>query len=158
MKMATFRLFDNLEPVEFEGTLLGEASSETEDSQRWTEIYIYKTVGGRYVLHTVGRSVLYHVHDGPCNTGVPRDPAELDPELDEPCGRCNPSTSAPLVDVEMDKESVTQAETAEGVYPLLLQRRGARTFMSWPATRAFEMASRADPALAAGRPAPRRVG
>lgn len=42
--------------VSFDGVLLGSASSETPDSDRWFEVSIYRTVGGRYLVAGIGRS------------------------------------------------------------------------------------------------------
>lgn len=40
----------------FDGTLLGNASSERADAPRWFEIAIYRTEAGRYVVAGSGRS------------------------------------------------------------------------------------------------------
>lgn len=42
--------------VVFDGLLLGEASSQRQDQDRWFEARIFKTVGGTYVVAGVGRS------------------------------------------------------------------------------------------------------
>jgi hypothetical protein len=65
---------------------------------------------GKYVLSVMGRSVVYHVHNGSCNSGVPIAATEIDDEF-EPCNRCNPpgaeSLAATLtVDLEEDRPQV----------------------------------------------------
>lgn len=41
----------------FDGVLLGHASSKNRpDQPRWTELAIYRTLGGNYVVHKVGKS------------------------------------------------------------------------------------------------------
>lgn len=49
---------DGSRVVRFEGSLLAEASSRWGDSPRWTELALYRTAAGTYVLAGVGRSVL----------------------------------------------------------------------------------------------------
>jgi hypothetical protein len=45
----------------FEGRLLGYVSSQRPNSPRWTELRLFKTVGGSYVLEKVGASIVTHV-------------------------------------------------------------------------------------------------
>lgn len=40
----------------FDGTILAHISSERAAKQRWTELTIYKTIGGQYVVQTVAAS------------------------------------------------------------------------------------------------------
>lgn len=47
--------------ISFEGELLGKISSRKPHSTRWTEMSVYHTVGGKYVLEKVGRSIVTHV-------------------------------------------------------------------------------------------------
>lgn len=159
--MTSFRVYDNLEPIEFDGVLLGEGSTETEDAVRWTEVSIYRTDTGRYVINRSGRSVVYHVHQGTCNTGVPRPMDELSEDA-QPCTKCRPSLHDRIVAMELDFDTTEDCEAGEVYDRLLLHRvdknTGRRTsFLSNPAARAYEQACRADPALATSR-APRRVG
>lgn len=145
---------DKYDDVVFNGTLIGSSSTENPDSVRWTEINIYRTEHGKYVIHRSGRSVLYHRHDGVCNTGVPRAVDTLDAELSVPCARCRPGqlstlTGEMVVDMELNKDSVDICEAHE-VYDTLLLRRRDRltgkdtTFMSNPSQRAFEQALMTD--------------
>lgn len=160
--MQSYSLPDKLDKWEFTGALIGEASTETPQAVRWTEIELYKTEGGHYVIHRIGRSVLYHRHDSACNTGVARRVDELDPEFDyQPCLRCCPReldqlNDGDLVDEELDKHSVDVCE-AEEVYDRLLLKRDGTSFMSNPARRAMEMAIKIDPELGARIGKVRRV-
>lgn len=45
----------------FDGTKLGWVSSRREDSPRWTEMAIYLTLDGKYVLEKIGRSLVTHM-------------------------------------------------------------------------------------------------
>lgn len=42
----------------FTGDLLGVGSSLKSGASRWHEVRIYRTTGGRYIVHKIGRSVL----------------------------------------------------------------------------------------------------
>jgi hypothetical protein len=156
--MDTYRVYDNDEPLEFTGVLLGEGSTETETSDRWTEVLIYKTEGGNYIINRVGRSVRYHRHDGPCNTGVPTPAVQLDVDDHLPCPVCRPPhphdlDGDALVDLELDKETAAVC-TADKVYQTLLMRRYNKftqqdeSFLSNPAARAYHQALLADEDLA----------
>lgn len=46
--------------IEFEGRLLGEVSSRRSQAPRWTELRLYRTDAGVYVLEKVGASVVVH--------------------------------------------------------------------------------------------------
>jgi hypothetical protein len=58
-----FCLKDEDRNIEFRGRLLASASSEEPGKTRWTEVEIYKTVGGNYVVSTIGRSREPAEHD-----------------------------------------------------------------------------------------------
>jgi len=155
LKPQDYRLPDKYDHVEFTGTLIGESSTETPESTRWTEIRIYRTTGGKYVIYRIGRSVLFHRHDGVCNTGVARQvkDLELDDEIAVPCSKCRPGElddleDTDVVDEELDKHAVTVCDADDVYRQLLLKRRDDTTFMSQPARRALEMAVLADPHLA----------
>lgn len=73
--------------LEFEGEKLAEVSSERAHSPRWTEMKLYRTDSGKYVLSKVGRSRV--LHDPSCtaindklNLFVDEFP-EGDPERDK---------------------------------------------------------------------------
>lgn len=60
-----FIVQDRLREIEFSGRELGRATTEKDDSLRWTEIVIYKTSGGKYIIERLGRSLIYHVPENP---------------------------------------------------------------------------------------------
>jgi hypothetical protein len=108
------RLRDSYREVEFVGELLSEVSTDNNSSPRWTEMELYKITDGpstgKYVLSVMGRSVVYHGHNGACNSGVPVSVKEISEEF-EPCHRCNPPSPAKLgatltVDLEEDRPQV----------------------------------------------------
>lgn len=45
----------------FDGELLASVSSRDDSKDRWTEMNVYKTTGGSYILEKVGRSVRLHM-------------------------------------------------------------------------------------------------
>ena len=156
--MDTIRVQDKYDMVEFRGVQLADVSTETPSSVRWTEISIYRTEAGRYIIHRVGRSVLYHDHDSTCNTGVPVAVGDLvnleDVEVDDlmPCPRCRPGDldwldPETVILRELDKHSVDVCDAGQVYDRLLLHRAGGETFMSNPAQRAYDTALAADPAL-----------
>lgn len=159
--MTSYALLDEYTPVEFEGLCIAEVSTERPDSLRWLEMEIYRiTAGenaGRYVIHTCGRSVVYHVHGSTCNLGAVIEAGRLDATLYEPCENCRPPLltdldPSALVDYELDKSTVTDCAAGEVYASLLLSKRDPNTgktepFMSNPARRLFEEACRMDPVL-----------
>lgn len=146
-KTKQIRLRDSDREVEFEGVLLSEVSTDNSSSPRWTEMELYKiTVGpnaGKYVLSVMGRSVVYHVHNGPCNSGVPVSTKEIDEEF-EPCFKCNPPAPAALaatltVDLEEDRPQVHVV--ADG-YELLRKLRNPKAnAISGPGQRLLAIAA-----------------
>lgn len=87
-----FVVRDRLREIEFKGRELGRASTEKDDSLRWTEIVIYKTDGGKYIIERLGRSLVYHVPESSCDSGqgYPVLGRQLSEES-EPCPQCQPS-------------------------------------------------------------------
>lgn len=60
---ATYRVRDGDKELEFEGWQLGHSSSQRTDKQRWSEIFIYRTVEGSYLVVGVGRSLVEKEQD-----------------------------------------------------------------------------------------------
>lgn len=99
----------------FTGWLLASESTEQPGNPRWTVLEGYRTVGGNYILHTLGCSVVYHRLGSSCNTGEPAAGREMEPGL-EPCRRCRPaenyaSTSEEIFSVEVDIPTVKVSTT-----------------------------------------------
>ena len=51
--------------IEFSGTMLGSASSDTGNKVRWIEISIYMTEGGKYIVSGVGKTSVEYETDRP---------------------------------------------------------------------------------------------
>jgi hypothetical protein len=149
------RVNDQFGVLEFEGELIGEASTESDRSPRWTEIKIYRTTGGNYVVSRVGVSLVFHTMEASCASGLPRlarDLVENDARQLEPCELCQPQdlevlAPATRVRVETDRHSA-EAVPAEGlVEALTLKRQNGSTYVSNVAQTALSMALEHDPSL-----------
>lgn len=80
----------DLTTYEFEGERIGHASTEHDDSLRWTEVLIFKTSSGRYVVQRLGRSIVYHLLDSSCSSNGDEISGSEISEESEPCDKCNP--------------------------------------------------------------------
>lgn len=91
----------------FNGRLLGHATTERRDSLRWTEIFIFKTDGGNFIVSRLGKSVVYHREDSECtNMGIPIKGHKIREDA-EPCERCNPGVPE---DADFDPDATFIAE------------------------------------------------
>lgn len=106
-------------PRSFRGELISDLSWDNETARdacrgkgegtRWTDMTLYRAFdrglpGVAYVLHTVGRSLVYHQHGSECRRGV-RFRVDILGKTDrydelEPCPRCRP---APLDEIDDEK-------------------------------------------------------
>lgn len=86
----TFCVMNGIVPVEFQGTFLGEATTERPSSLRWTELKIYRTDGGNYVLVKLGKSVVYHALDSGCSETAIRISGNEIPDSSVSCEVCDP--------------------------------------------------------------------
>lgn len=88
----TFKVFDGMRTLQFEGVHLSHSSSRNNRSVRWIEFDLYRTESGQYVLSRIGVSVIYHVRD--CQVvaqyGLHAAPAAVLTEESIPCERCMP--------------------------------------------------------------------
>jgi hypothetical protein len=159
--------------VEFRGLHIADVSTRAGTQPRWTELWLYQITDGSagYALANSGKSVLYHVPGGPCNTGLPRKAGDIpDDQLDrliahdhpvdndEPCYPPSLEHLAnfddTLINVEMDRNHVIKCVTAADVVRTLQQERRVRgktaeRFLSGPATRLLRMAADSDPDILA---------
>lgn len=79
----------------FDGELLASITSRESDKDRWTEMRVYRTTGGSYILEKVGRSVRLHMPE--CRDILKDLPLFLqehpgdDPEVGYSwCAKCSP--------------------------------------------------------------------
>lgn len=108
MKSELFEVRNDSGPTySFYGRLLGHASTERENSVRWTEIFIYKTDGGNYIVSRLGVSLVYHTGDSECTSMGTTIKGGRIREDAEPCERCNPAVPE---DDHFDPEATFIAE------------------------------------------------
>jgi hypothetical protein len=90
-----FRIKDGDRILEFEGERIAHSSSQKKDSERWAEFDLYRTIGGRYVLSRIGRSLVFHAP--PCEeirrSGTPVPVATLGTDS-VACQTCRPNVDA----------------------------------------------------------------
>lgn len=157
------RVLDVDHVLEFQGELVADVTTEVPHQSRWTEMELYRLTDGtgRYVVHIVGRSVLYHVHDGECNSGSATDAAEL-PDDAEPCSTCKPNrdlVDGEILDFEVDRHSAYvcgSAAEALGQLRSTGARAAVRPF-SAPALRLINSARQKDDAIEAIMSAVERI-
>jgi hypothetical protein len=114
-----FQIRDSQRLVTFTGECLGESTSQSGTDVRWTELSLYKTDSGRYLVERVGRSDVFHT-----KSCARRSKGELkqhlsdnvpeDRELEDyvPCDECKPSRIDSPVYVERDIFAVNIYATA----------------------------------------------
>lgn len=159
-----YRIIATPEIYEFTGRLIGFASSEDpndDECLRWTEIFIYATVGGNYISHVIGRSLVYHDANNGCRTGKLTRVAALlkqeeNPDADQsvPCPQCTPLTLEELpptnnVRRETDRHTVRQADNVKILVSNLQQKRqrDGSAYLSTVSQTALAMAAQNDPSL-----------
>jgi hypothetical protein len=143
----------------FDGWLVSSESTEADRSVRWTEIEVYLTVTGKYIVRTLGRSVIYHkrTQDGVtgCNTGRVQIGQDMDEDM-LPCRKCRPPAAyaSPehdntLFDVEVDIPTITHNLSAKGVITALHWRGNDQEpeSISYVASRLLEKLRERDPAI-----------
>lgn len=146
----TFVLKDALQRNrEFTGVHIAAASTETPDYPRWTTMDLYRTDDGRYILYTVGHSVVYHLINSPCNSGTYTEADRL-PEDAEPCPRCAaPAHPDGPVNLENPLIKLVACADADGVRTALTHtdRKTGTVAVSHVAQRLLMDAARKDPAF-----------
>lgn len=88
--MQKYVIRNGVQEMEFLGDMLSHVSTERDDSVRWTEIKIFKTQGGNYVIQTLGVSVVFHAEGSRCTKKGQELLGSQLPEDAEPCVRCGP--------------------------------------------------------------------
>ena len=153
--LRTITVRDQHQMLEFDGRLIGFGSTENDKSTRWTEIEIFATKGGNYVVHRVGASVLYHKANSNCTSGTLTRVSQLDAnEIHEPCDVCKPGRLKDLdgtdrVRRESDRHSADAVESTEAlVQALSLKRPNGSTFLSAVAREALTDAAEHDDRIA----------
>jgi hypothetical protein len=135
--------------LEFDGELLGESSSRSEDSLRWVEFQIYRTYGHEYVLSRVGRSSIYHGLECELIQSNAIPPIAL-PEHDAvPCPVCRPDQNdrQPFRPETPRFFARVYESPSRLVADLYRKKPDNQPYLTRVARTVLEMASAADPRL-----------
>lgn len=155
--MTTFTVVDRMREIEFSGKMLGSSTTENDDSLRWTEINIYRTDGGNYIVERLGRSLIYHRASAPCRgDGWVEVAGNKLPDESEPCPSCKPKAPEDSGFVQTEtfyhettKSSAEVVKRPEDLHDALSfkddKRRVSR--ISHPAAQALQNAAANDPDL-----------
>lgn len=116
-----FNIRDNQRPLTFTGYLLAESDSQSGNDVRWTELTLYRTSSGRYIVQKIGRSDVYHSDEctrrskGEKHYNLEAGILANDRSMDdcEPCETCNPTPETSPVWMERDIHSATTFATVE---------------------------------------------
>lgn len=151
----TYRIRDGARLVTFNGDVLAEVSSHRPSSPRWTELTLYVTDSGRYVLSKVGRSQVLHqpgcsLVQSKLNRFVDENP---NTEADESAGwefhSCIPDEyDLDVILVEETRRWAVVADEAREIVEHLQKRDGGVIFMPRMAVNLLEQASMVDTAIA----------
>lgn len=143
--------------LSFDGKLLGVVDNDRKNRPRWVEIELYRYIVTEpgddlygqqvYLVHMMGHSVVYHLHESDCNRGiaVPVEefsyrtefPQELEACRDVWAGGklisrgCNPgdwrtSPNGTMYDVEVLRHTYAKCTTADDVLRQLRKKKPCR--------------------------------
>lgn len=135
-----FDVRDNQRLVTFLGWLLADADSQPGGAPRWTELALYRTVTGKYILEKIGRSDVFHA--AACtrrSKGLRYE--TLTDALDEdertdvvdlttvfvPCDQCRPDVTAAPVFVERDISAVALYNDPQSLVDALYRKDSDNT-------------------------------
>lgn len=154
--MREYTVRDKFEDViVFTGDKLSHATTRKTDNDRWTEINIYKTRAGKYVIEVLGKSVRYHRRGSTCASGMEISGSQIGSES-QPCPVCDPDVPEDVTfnilekfTHEVTRSSATVVETPQEVREALIQRNSdpSKTRPSWVASEALRVAGSVDPVL-----------
>lgn len=131
-----FNVRDGQRPITFVGWSLARADSQSGADVRWTELTLYTTLTGKYIVEKIGRSDVFHTVN--CARGNkaklfdsladarPADADEADgvEDLFVPCDVCGPAHDVAPVLVERDIFSISIYETPKDAIESLHRRDG----------------------------------
>jgi hypothetical protein len=141
--------------VEFDGQLLAEVSSRRANAPRWTELRLYKTDGGMYVLEKVGASVVVHAPGCPDMIGsLPRfqdehpgaDPSDGQWWFCERCGEMAVRDITRLL-VESNRYWSIISEDPSQIIDALYRRKAGARSMPRMSLDLLDEAGKADPTI-----------
>lgn len=131
--------------VMFDGVQLGFSTTEESlDTHRWTEVTIYRTAAGAYVVCKAGLSRIVHAYGSNCSSTARTVDATYDDAI--ACVKCQPDLiNDELFLEEVDRSYVHVSATPSGVIESLYSTdANGVTYMTTTARRALRQASAAD--------------
>jgi hypothetical protein len=143
--------------IRFTGVLLAEVSSRHNAGPRWTELRLFRTEAGSYVLEKVGVSVVVHTPGCPNILGnLPRfqeahpgaDPADGNWWFCEVCGDQAVRGDITRLLVETNRYWATIAEDPALIVDALYRRKNGARSMMRVSLDLLNEASKADPKIA----------
>lgn len=150
----TYQVRDRSRLLSFTGTQLATVSSRQDPSQtRWTEMSLYVTDGGSYVLEKVGRSIVTHSPGCSAIIGsIPRfqdaHPGD-DPDIGYAYHDCVPDEyDFTRLLAEEDRYWAVIAEDPRRIVEALYRRQDTMRYLPRVGIRLLEQASLADPLIA----------
>jgi hypothetical protein len=156
-----FNIVDGTRPLTFTGHQVAAADSQSGFDVRWTELTLYQTTSGKYILEKVGRSDVFHsercrrgtkgVRFDTLEDAVPVDADDNDTfeDIFVPCTDCKPDYTVQPAWVERDIASVSMFETASQMVDSLYRPdRDKPRFLSRVARILLEKAALDDPEIA----------
>lgn len=101
--MNQFDLPDGPRLVRFKGERLATVDADDGERIRWIELSLYKTQAGKYIVHQVGKTVVYHRLNSDCKPKAFSTQRLWDlPEDSAPCPVCTP----PDISLDRDADNV----------------------------------------------------
>jgi hypothetical protein len=154
-----FDVRDGQRPVTFVGWMVADADSQGGGDPRWTELALYRTTSGKYVLEKIGRSDVFHsprcrrkskgvqVASLAEAEGAGEGPLE---EQFVPCEQCRPGFADAPVYVERDISSIAVYADADTVVDSLFRKDADNMrYLSRVARELLDEAARSDEVIAA---------
>jgi hypothetical protein len=149
-----FDVRDGQRPVTFVGWMVADADSQGGGDPRWTELALYRTTSGKYVLEKIGRSDVFHsVRCKRRSKGIQVDSLEaaLKGEDVDPrdryvqCEQCRPGYDEAPVYVERDISSIAVYADAQQAVDALFRKDGDNMrYLSRVARELLDEAAKAD--------------
>lgn len=154
--MTTYQVRDGqTRTIEFDGEMLAEVSSRRAHNPRWTELRLYRTDAGVYVLEKIGASVVLHVPGcGDIRGDLPRfqsahpgaDPSDGSWWFCERCGDLATRDITRLL-IEANRYWAIIAEDPAQIVDALYRRKNGARSMPRMSLDLLDEAGQADPAI-----------
>lgn len=152
-----YQLNDGSRHVIFRGVQIAYLSSERPGVSRWTDMAMFKTVGGSYIVNRIGVSAVahhmdcHHITNKHLPSAFETHEDEIAIEDRDPCPVCKPDIPALMVQdpaalkIEKDRHWAAVASSAGAIIESLQTTKAGVKSLSSLATGLIEMAAIYDP-------------